>query len=119
MPKLLTAIFTLLCTAMIALALDPQSKAEIHELLNFVQTSDARFIRSGKEYSAIEGAEHLRSKLAKAGDRVKTTDDFIDGIASKSYLTGIPYLVKFPDGRTQPSGDWLKAHLAEMHRKKQ
>jgi hypothetical protein len=37
---------------------------------------------------------------------VKTTDDFITGIASNSYLSGKPCLVKFPDGRTQPTGDW-------------
>jgi Family of unknown function (DUF5329) len=106
-------------TAAIALALDPQSKAEIDELLTFIQKSNARFIRSGTEYSGAEGAQHLRDKLAKAGSRVKTTDDFITGIASKSYLSGKPYLVKFPDGRTQPTGDWLRAHLAEVRKKKQ
>ena len=60
----------------------------------------------------------MRDKLAKAGDRVKTTDDFITGIASKSYLSGKPYLVKFADGRTQPAGDWLRAHLAETRKSK-
>jgi hypothetical protein len=53
-----------------------------------------------------------------AGDRVKTTGDFIAGIASKSYLSGKPYLVKFPDGHTQPTGDWLRARLAEMRKNK-
>ena len=47
---------------------------------------------------------------------MKTTDDFITGIASKSYLSGKPYLVKFADGHTQPTGDWLRAHLAEAGR---
>ena len=45
---------------------------------------------------------------------MKTTDDFITGVASTSYITGKPYLVKFADGHTQPTGDWLQAHLAEM-----
>jgi hypothetical protein len=49
---------------------------------------------------------------------VKTTDDFIDGIASKSYLNGKLYLVKFADGHTQPTGEWLKAHLAETRKNK-
>ena len=69
-------------------------------------------------HSAAEGAQHLREKLAKAGDRVKTTDDFITGIASTSYLSGKPYLVKFADGHTQPTGDWLRAHLTEMRKNK-
>lgn len=55
---------------------------------------------------------------SKAGDRVKTTEDFITGIASKSFLSGKPYLVKFADGHTQPTGEWLRAHLAEVRRNK-
>ena len=118
MRQLFASIFTLLLTAAIALALDAQTKAEIDELISFVQTSGVPFIRNGKEYSAAEGAQHLRDKLAKAGDRVKTTDDFITGVASRSYITGKPYLVKFADGHTQPTGDWLRAHLAEVRKHK-
>ncbi len=118
MRQLLVSIFTCLLIAAIALALDSQTTAEIDELITYVQTSGVRFIRSGKEYSGTEGADHLRRKLAAAGDRVKTTDDFINGIASKSYLNGKPYLVKFPDGHTQPTGEWLKAHLAETRKNK-
>ena len=118
MRQFLAFIFICLLTAAIALALDSQTKAEIDELISYVQTSGVRFIRSGKEYSGTEGADHLRRKLAAAGDRVKTTDDFINGIASKSYLNGKPYLVKFADGHTQPTGAWLKAHLAETRKNK-
>jgi hypothetical protein len=114
----LASMFTALVAAAVAFALDPQTKAEIDELLSFVRTSNVRFIRNGREYSAAEGADHLRDKLAGAGDRVKTTEDFITGVASKSLLSGKPYLVKFSDGRTQPTGDWLRAHLAEARRSK-
>jgi hypothetical protein len=118
MRQIPVSIFTLLLTAAVALALDSQTKAEIDKLIGYVEKSDVRFIRSGTEYSAAEGAAHLRKKLAAAGDRVKTTDDFIDGIASKSYLNGKLYLVKFADGHTQPTGEWLKAHLAETRKNK-
>ena len=118
MRQVFSSIFTLLLTAVIALALDPQTKAEVDELITFVQTSGVLFIRNGQEYSGAEGAQHLRDKLGRAGDRVKTTDDFITGIASKSYLSGKPYLVKFADGHTQPTGDWLRAHLADIRKKK-
>ena len=114
----LVSIFTLLLTSAIALALDPQTKAEIDELISYVGTSGVRFIRNGTEYSGAEGAQHLRYKLAKAGDRVKTTEDFITGVASTSYITGKPYLVKFADGHTQPTGDWLRAHLAGVRKNK-
>ncbi len=119
MRRLLASVPTVLLTASIALGLDAQTKAEIDELIVFIQRSDVRLIRNGTEYSAAKGAQHLRDKLARAGDRVKTTDDFITGIASKSYLSGKPYLVKFADGRTQPTGEWLRAHLAETRKNKQ
>jgi hypothetical protein len=114
----LVFVLSLLLPAAIASGLDPQPKAEIDELLSFVRTSDVQFLRNGQEYSSAEGADHLRDKLTKAGDRVKTAEDFITGIASKSYLSGKPYLVKFADGRTQPTGDWLRAHLAEIRKVK-
>ena len=57
MRQLLASIFTLLLTAAIALALDPQTKAEIDELITYVQTSGVRFIRSGTEYSGARGAQ--------------------------------------------------------------
>ena len=118
MRQLLVSIFICMLTAAIALALDSQTKAEINGLISYVGTSGVRFIRNGTEYSAAEGAQHLRDKLARAGNRVKTTEDFINGIASKSYLSGKPYLVKFADGHTQPTGEWLKAHLAETRKNK-
>jgi hypothetical protein len=118
MRQLLASIFTLLLTTTIALALDRQAKAEIDELISYVGTSGVRFIRNGTEHSGAEGAQHLRDKLARAGNRVKTTEDFITGIASTSYMTGKPYLVKFADGHTQPAGDWLRAHLAEVRKNK-
>ena len=55
---------------------------------------------------------------AKAGDRVKTTDDFITGIASTSYVSGKSYMVKFADGHAQPPGDWLRARLAKTRKSK-
>ena len=106
-------------TAAIALALDSQTKAEIDELISYVGTSGVRFIRNGTEYSGAEAAQHLRDKLARAGNRVKTTEDFITGVASTSYITGKPYLVKFADGHTQFTGDWLRSHLAEVRKDKQ
>ena len=83
-----------------------------------MQKSGLRFIRNGTEHSAAEGAELLRVKLASAGDRVKTSDDFVTGVATETYFFHKPYLVKFADGHTQPTGDWLKARLAEMRKSK-
>ena len=66
MRQLLVSIFTCLLTAAIALALDSQTKAEIDELITYVQTSGVRFIRSGKEYSGIEGARSSASETCRS-----------------------------------------------------
>jgi Family of unknown function (DUF5329) len=49
---------------------------------------------------------------------VKTAEDFITRVASTSYIIGKPPLVKFADGHIQPTGDWLRVHLAEVRKKK-
>lgn len=113
---LLVLAFVMPPSSMMAQA--PTGEAEISHLLDYVEHSGAKFIRSGKEYSGREGAEHLRSKLQKAGGRVKTADDFIEGIASKSYLTGESYQVKLADGTTKPAGPWLREELARFRKKK-
>src|SRR4051812_5476728 len=109
MRRLLVSFLTLLLTAQLARALEPQAKAEIDELISYVEKSGLRFIRNGSEHSAAEGAQLLRLKLSNAGSRVKTTEDFITGVATMTYLTHHPYLVKWADGHTQPTGEWLRA----------
>src|ERR1043166_1144950 len=89
------------------------SQQEIEYLVQYVENSGARFIRNGKEYSAKEGADHMRDKLRQAGSRVKTAEDFIAGVATKSYLSGKPYLVKMADGKEIPTGPWLTEALAK------
>lgn len=118
MRPILTLVLALPLLTVMAWSMDAKAKAEIEELLSFVQNSKARFIRNGQEYPAAEGAKHLRDKLDHAGDRVKTAEDFITGIASQSSLSGKLYLVKFADGRTQPTGEWLRKHLDEMRKSK-
>jgi type IV secretory pathway VirB10-like protein len=74
----------------------------------------AVFIRNGKEYGPAEAAKHLQYKREKAGDRVKTADDFIRLCASHSYLSGEAYLIRFKDGRTRTAEDVLREELARL-----
>ena len=117
MRQLLTSIFTLVLTASIALGVDAQTKAEIDE---FMLTSRIRRSIHSKWLGVFRSRGRAASarQLARLGDRVKTTEDFITGIASKSFLSGKPYLVKFADGHTQPTGECLRAHLAEVQENK-
>ena len=64
MRQVFASIFTLLLTSAIALALDPQTKAEIDELISFVGTSDVR-IRNGTEYSGARVRRICATNLRK------------------------------------------------------
>ncbi|MDP7254938.1 MAG: DUF5329 family protein [Planctomycetota bacterium] len=83
-------------------------RSKIERILKHTETAKIEFIRDGKKYTSAEGAEHLRKKLAAAGHEVKTLEDFIEKIGSKSSLTGKPYQVALPDGKTVNAGEWLK-----------
>jgi len=74
----------------------------------------AQFIRNGTAYDARAAADHLRLKLRKAGSRVVTADDFIRLCASASSVSGIPYQIRFADGRVFSSEAYLRQKLAEF-----
>lgn len=74
----------------------------------------ARFIRNGREYPPGEAADHLAMKCRKAGDRVKTARQFIEFVASRSYLSGEEYLIRLPGGKVVPSRDVLEKMLREI-----
>lgn len=74
---------------------------KIQYLISSIETlNGAEFLRNGKAYDAKTAAAHLRFKLKWAGDRVNTAEDFIRLCASKSSLSGKPYLVRFSNGVT-------------------
>jgi hypothetical protein len=96
-----------------------QSNSEVQKidkLINYIEKSNALFIRNGTEYSAKEAANHLRMKCKKAGNKVKTAKDFIDLIASKSYLSGEAYKMKFKNGSIINTRDMLYNELRKFEK---
>lgn len=89
---------------------------KIEKLISYVEKSDALFIRNGTEYPAKEAAEHLRMKRKKAGNKVKTAKNFIDLIASKSYMSGDAYKMKFKNGSTINTRDMLYNELRKIEK---
>lgn len=77
---------------------------------------DAQFIRNGTSYESAAAAKHLRLKLRAAGSRIKTAEDFIRYCASASSVSGIPYEIRFADGRVVRSADFLRGKLSEFDR---
>jgi hypothetical protein len=89
---------------------------KINKLILFIEKSNAVFIRNGNEYEAKEAADHLRMKRKKAGNKVKTAKDFIDLIASKSYMSGEAYKMKFNNGSIINTRDMLYNELRKLER---
>jgi len=90
---------------------------EIESLLAYVKGLDqATFIRNGTSYSPVQAEAHLRMKWNNTKARVKTAEDFIELCASKSSLSGKPYLIRFADGKTVEAGTVFKEKLVELRK---
>jgi len=93
----------------------PTEQQKIEQLIQAVeQLKEAEFIRSGVAYTAAQAASHLRMKRKRAGGKVKTAQDFIDGIAPTSYLSGKPYYITFKDGRQVTSREFFEGKLKDL-----
>ena len=89
----------------------------IRYLIDYVAKSNCTFLRNGDPHVGKEAAAHFQSKYDYFKDKIKTPEDFIQKAATQSMLTGQPYLIKTPDGRTIPCAQWLGKILAD-HRKR-
>jgi hypothetical protein len=94
-------------------AQDTTEKKKIEFLLSSVENlKGAKFIRNGTEHNGKEAAEHLRMKLQNTLV-VETANDFIKLCASKSSITGEPYMIRLPDGKTMKSAEYFREKLKE------
>ncbi len=86
----------------------------INYLLDYIATSHATFIRNGTTHTPAEGAAHVKAKYEHFKKEIKTPEDFIRLAATKSLLSGQPYLVKPDGGKERRLDEWLtealKAH---------
>jgi hypothetical protein len=78
--------------------------------------SDVKFIRNGDEHDCAKAAEFLRGKLKWRLGKVKTVNDFIEQIASRSTTTGEIYTVRLADGKVITSADFLRGELARIEK---
>jgi len=118
MKKILVATFVILALFPGFLrAQDNIEKKKIEFLLSSVENlKGAKFIRNGSEYDdGKAAAAHLRMKLQNAGNRVQTADDFIRLCASRSYITGKPYMIRLSNGKTIKSEEYFREKLKEYY----
>ena len=82
-------------------------------LLHEVEASHATFIRNGTAHTPAEAAAHIKAKYEHFKSQIKTPEDFIRLAASKSLLTGKPYLVRTPEGKEASLDAWLREALQQ------
>jgi hypothetical protein len=113
--RLLLAASALFAPAWAMAAGSAAEQARIERLIRFVETHpEAKFVRNGTAYTGRDAAKFLRGKYQKMGEHVSTAQQFIEQIAAKSSTSGQQYLIRFADGRTVPSAQFLGAELARM-----
>lgn len=98
-------------------------RPEIRYLLQAVESSHCRFIRNGKSHTGTEAAAHLRKKARYFARSIHTPEDFIRLAASRSLLSGKPYLVQCQTNtglptRQQTTADWLWQKLNQWRHKR-
>jgi hypothetical protein len=96
----------------VALA-DDAVPAEIDYLLSSIGSSDCTFIRNGERYDSRSAEDHLRMKYRRGKRYAPTSEEFIERLASNSYLSKKLYYIEC-EGEKMPSGDWLTKRLGEF-----
>lgn len=108
----LTFMLVLACADTAAKDL-PATAGEIEGLFAALENSGCEFARNGAWYSAREASAHLRRKYeylrGKGG--ITTTESFIEFAATKSSMSGDPYLVRCRDTDPAPSKVWFSERL--------
>jgi hypothetical protein len=104
------ALFT---TGLSATASSPSE--EIEYLLDFIAASPCVFIRNGVAYDGVEAAAHVKDKYEYYRRDIHSAEDFIAQAASRSAISGRPYLVRC-GADTVPAADWLARELAIFRR---
>ena len=109
--------FLLLALSSVAIAMPPPAtQREIAGLFATLEHSNCRFARNGAWYDAARARAHLQRKYdwLLRRNAIARTEDFIDLAATKSSMSGRPYLVQCPGAAAVQSGPWFRAALARL-----
>ena len=88
---------------------------KIQALIALVESlKDATFVRNGTENDCQAAADHMRNKWRLQQEQIKTARDFVRLVATKSTLSGQPYLIRAKDGKQITSEQFLLGELAKL-----
>lgn len=86
-----------------------------HLIQDIAGLKDAKFIRNGKEHTAAEAITHLRTKLTAVEKEIKSADEFVEKVATKSSLSDEPYTIRMADGKLVQLAVYLRAKLEDLN----
>lgn len=93
---------------------EKQERVKIEYLLMMTESSDFEFDRNGVRYDGKKTAQHLRKKYRKAFRNVTTARDFIDGIATRSSMSGRNYMAFPGNGYAYNCHELLNYELSRL-----
>ena len=114
--KLILVLLVLLWSGLAATQVSASVTAhEVEQLFSALEHSNCQFYRNGSWYGATKASAHLRRKYDYLLDRglVKSAETFIELAASKSSMSGKPYMVKCGDAAPIESKIWFTKKLLD------
>lgn len=89
------------------------AQVETDHLLSFIGASNCEFYRNGTWYTGVQAQVHMHEKLAllSAREQIRTAEEFIDKVATKSAFTGLRYQIRCGGGDTIAVDYWLRQEL--------
>ena len=112
MKKFVSVLISIVLLSTVSLA--ESMDQEIDYLISSVGKSDCTFIRNGKPYSGPNARKHLRSKRRHNARLIGSTEEFIEKIASRSSMSGKPYLISCRGQGRQTANEWFRALLIKF-----
>jgi hypothetical protein len=96
--------------------LAPTTRHEIESLFSTLASSGCQFSRNGSWHAAGEAREHLQRKYAYLlrKDLITSTESFVELAASKSSMSGRPYLVRCGKASPVASRQWFLEQLRRI-----
>jgi hypothetical protein len=93
-------------------------QVEVEYLLNTIARSGCEFNRNGTWFDSQRASAHLRDKYngLVALRRFVSTLEFIEDAATKSSVTGRPYLIRCAGREPVPTNQWLREALERYRR---
>jgi len=93
-------------------------KTEIAHLLEYVKTTECKYIRNGTYHDGVKAATHIKSKYDYFKNDIASAEDFIRLSATKSTMFGNKYYIKCSGSPKIESRVWLLQEL-ERYRKQE